>query len=230
MNRNVVVTIGVLVIIIVAVGGYMFMNRSSVNPSAIQTENPSVSPVATTITTEKTSLKDFMRMTGDQKCEFKDEDSSSSGNIYLNSGKMRGDFISSVNDKESITHMINNGTDIFIWIDGQKTGFKTTLDSIEQISKTEGTTRVSQPVDINKQSLAMLAKQVDYKCEAWTVEQLKFAVPDDVNFQDIAAMMKKIPASATGSGMSNSNIEACSACNNLETDAQAQCKRALKCN
>lgn len=220
-NRNLVVTLGVFAVIIFAAAGYMFMNRVSVNPSAVQTDNPTVSPAATA-TTEKSSLKDFMSMTGDQKCEFNDEVSGSSGFVYLNSGKMRGDFTSKVNDKESLTHMINDGSDIYIWMDGQKTGFKTTLESIEQISQTEGVTGVSQTVDINK--------KVSYKCETWIAEQAKFKVPDGVNFQDIAAMMKKIPSSASASGMSQTNIDACSACNNLEGDAQAQCKRALKCN
>lgn len=232
MNRNVVVTIGVLIIIAAAVGGYVFLNRSAMNPSAVQTENEAMTPVETT---NRTSLKSFMSMGGTQKCEFNDSDTGSAGTVYLNSGEMRGDFTSKIAEKQTSTHMINDGSSMYIWMDDQTTGFKTTLASVEEMSQREGTTGVSQTVDINKQSLAMLTKQVDYKCESWTVDPTKFAVPVEVKFQDMAEMLKNLPnmmqsGSPSASVKIPSSAEACVACNNLEGDAQTQCKRVLKCN
>lgn len=225
MKSNVIVTI-VVVILIAAVGGYYFMNRTSETPVTPSDSIPEASISRSSTTTEKTSLKSFMSMGGNQKCEFFDS-GNQSGNIYLNSGRMRGDFISKVDNKETTTHMINDGSSVYIWMDDQTSGFKTTLESIEQMNQTEGVTGVSKTVDINK--------KLDYKCENWSADEAKFIVPADVKFQDTtkmlqdaAKMMQK--SSPNVSALPLGNVEACSACGNLEGDAQTQCKKALKCD
>lgn len=226
MTRNLIVTI-IAVILIALVGGYYFMNRFSEPPVNPINTTPAASVSQSPTISEKTSLKNFMSMGGTQKCEFSDADNKSSGSVYLNAGKMRGDFMSKVNDKETSTHMINDGTSVYIWIDDQKIGFKTTLESIEQMSNSEGVTGVSKTVDINR--------QVDYKCGGWNADQVKFAIPTDVKFQDMGVLLKNVQnmtrsASPNASVSSGGNAEACAACNNLEGEAQVQCLRALKCN
>lgn len=226
MTRNLIVTI-IAVILIALAGGYYFMNRFSETPVNPTDTTPAVSVSQSPTISEKTSLKNFMSMGGTQKCEFSDADNGNSGSVYLNAGKMRGDFMSRVNDKETSTHMINDGTSVYIWIDDQKTGFKTTLESIEQMSNSEGVTGVSKTVDINK--------QVDYKCGGWNADQVKFAIPTEVKFQDMGVLLKnaqnmKGSASPDASVSTGGNTEACAACNSLEGEAQTQCKRALRCN
>ena len=224
MNRNVLVTVAVVILIVLATG-YYFMNRSTVAPVNPSTNQPEASINAEpSVTTEKTSLKNFMSMAGDQKCDFNDIESGSSGTVYLNSGKMRGDFSSKVGDKVTPSHMINDGKDIYIWMDDQATGFKTSLSAIEAMS---GQTGVSQTMDINK--------EVDYSCSSWGVDPVKFTVPTDIKFQDMGAMMQNMQglmsAAPNASGLTGTDMNAaCAACDNLEGDSQAQCKRALKCN
>lgn len=222
MNRNILVTVASVILIVLATG-YYFMNRASVSPAAPQEVQSSVQPSPTT-TTEKATLKDFLTMQGTQKCDFSDPDNGSSGTVYLNSGKMRGDFSTNASGKVSMTHMINDGKDAYIWMDDQTTGFKTSIDAVEQMS---GQTGVAQTVDINK--------KVDYKCESWTADPVKFTVPVEIKFQDMSKMMedamKRMPSTSPMASVSlEDNKAACSACDNLDGNAKDQCKRALKCN
>lgn len=197
------------------------MNRTSTVPADPETQSASPAGGSST-TTEKASLKSFMGMAGTQKCDFADPETGNSGTVYLDSGKMRGDFSSNINGKVTPSHMTHDGKDVYVWMDDQATGFKTSLEAIEQMS---GQTGVSQSVDINK--------EVDYKCESWAVDPVKFVVPSEIKFQDMGKMMeeamKRMPSTSLN-GSANDNAAACSACNNLEGDAQTQCKKALKCN
>lgn len=222
MNRNFVIIGSVIVLLILAAGSFFFLNRPGSTPAVSSpTPQPSTSP---SVVMEKTSLKSFMGMSGDQKCEFSDPETNNSGAVYLSSGKFRGDFSSNINGKLTPSHMINDGKDVYIWMDDQQTGFKTTLEAIEQVS---GTTGVNQTVDINK--------QVDYKCESWTADPLKFVVPVEIKFQDMGKMMqdaaKMMPStSPKTSALPSSNAAACATCDNLEGQARTQCRTALKCN
>ena len=193
-------------------------SETAVNPSDA---TPEVSVSSAPATSEKASLKNFMSMVGDQKCDFSDTETGSSGVVYLNSGKFRGDFSSNVNGKVTPSHMINDGKDVYIWMDDQTTGFKTSLAAIEEMSGQTGST---QAVDLNK--------EVDYTCASWTVDPIMFAVPTEVKFQDMSKMMENMGAITQSPvpGATSSNAAACAACENLEGDSQAQCKKALKCN
>lgn len=222
MNRNILVTILVVIVIIAVGAGYMFVNNSATSPS-ISEKQPEASIVTTT---EKTSLKSFMSMTGTQKCNFNDPDSETSGEIYMGEGQVRGDFVSKMGDKPVTSHMVNDGTDVYVWMDDQATGFKTSLKAMEEMSNQEGVTGVNQTVDLNK--------QVDYKCESWTLDKTKFAVPVEVKFQDVGAMMQNVQgmqsALPNASIPAGANQAACAACDNLEGAQRTQCKTALKCN
>lgn len=220
MNRNLIATI-VVIFIIAGAGGFYFMNRQAVAPAA---NNETQTPVAS-IAVEKSSIKDFMAMSGNQRCVFSDAETGNSGTVYLNSGKMRGDFSSNTGGQVSNTHMINDSENIYIWINNQTTGFKTTLTDVEKMSEMSGQNGVSQSVDINK--------KVDYKCEAWSVDSGKFVIPAEIKFQDMGKMMENLGNMMQVSpnpNASGASAEACAACDSLTGGAQDQCKRALKCN
>lgn len=223
MSKNLVVTIVVVLIVAAASGGYIFMNRTQTSPAVTGnqdfSENPS--PVM-----EKTTLKELISMSGSHQCEFSDLESGSAGEVYLAEGKMRGDFSSKVNGDTVNSHMINDGNNIYIWMDNQATGFKTSLQVMEEMSKEEGMTGVNQTVDLNK--------QVEYKCQERSVDGAKFAVPTEIKFQDIGAMMESVGKMRTdtpnSSIPSHAKAAACAACDNLQGEQQDQCKSALKCN
>lgn len=219
MNRNLLIA-GIVVIILVALaGGYLFMNRAAMNLS-LSTQSPM--PVPTSLA-EKTSLKDFMLLAGNQKCEFNDPETGNSGTVYSGSGKMRGDFSAQINGKVTPSHMINDGGSIYIWMDEGKTGYKTTLEAIENVN---GLVGGSQTIDINK--------KVDYSCSSWTVDEGQFIVPTDKQFTDMTKMMQdaaKMMQNATpAASVMQSNPNVCAACDNLTGDNKIQCKVSLKCN
>lgn len=196
------------------------MNQSEVSPSSPEAQMPGAS---STTSMERATLKSFMAMGGTRQCEFTDTETGSSGQVYLDSGKMRGDFSSNVNGKVTPSHMINDGESVYVWMDDQPTGFKTTLAAIEAVS---GTTGVSQSVDVNK--------EVNIKCENWNAEADKFTLPQDKTFNDMSKMMQdvtKMMQSAKPSASLSPEVseQACAACENLEGQAKTQCRSALKC-
>ncbi len=223
MNRNTIVTI-IVIVIALAAGGYYMMSRQAAQPANTETQNISDN---TNSGLTKMTLKDFMNMSGSQKCQFSDTETGSSGEVFIADGKTRGDFSTSNQGKEMKSHMINDGQNVYIWMDDQTTGFKTSLSAVEEMSKMQGTTGVSQTVDINK--------EVDYKCESWSADSLKFGVPVEIKFQDMGAMMKNIQGmqsmspSSTDDSIKGSK-EACGACDNLEGEQRDSCRSALKCS
>lgn len=219
MNRNLII-VAVVVLITLVGGGYFLMNRSDNSETPSQTASEASSAPETAESMQKTTLKEFMAMSGTQQCQFNDAETGNSGAVFIDAGKMRGDFNSSVNGKITPSHMINDGKDIYFWMDDQATGFKTSLSAIEGMS---GHTGSAQTVDINK--------EVDYKCESWTADPVKFAVPTEVKFQDMAAMMNNMTNSAAPNVPNGGNMEAaCAACDNLQGSQRDQCRTALKCN
>lgn len=222
MNRNLLVSI-IVIILIVGAGGYFLMTRENATVDQVAQVSPQPS-VAASASTEKTSLKNFMTMTGTQECQFTDPENGTSGVVYLDSGKMRGDLSTITDGKPTPTHIINDGQDIYIWADDQQMGFKTSIAAIEAMS---GQTGSVETININK--------EVEYKCSNWTADPLKFAVPVEIKFQDMEAMMKNMQnmmhsSSPNSSVMPEENAEACKACDNLPDNARAQCRTGLKCN
>lgn len=221
MNRNLIITI-IVVALVGLTTGYYFINQKKVNETPSQTATDSGIPSPSSVM-EKASLKSFMTMSGTQKCDFSDQDMGSSGVVYIDSGKVRGDFNANVSGETTVTHMINDGKNAYIWMDDQETGFKTTLEAVEQMS---GQTGVSQSVDINK--------QVDYKCESWNPDSSKFTVPSERKFTDMSKMMENAAKMMEKSSPNTSltpeeNAAACSACNSVTGDSKTQCLKALNC-
>lgn len=220
MNRNLLVTLIVISVIAAAAGGYLFMNRSQSAPVVNQSQEVSTSPASSS---EKIALKDLMNISGSQKCQFSDKENESNGVIYISDRKMRGEFNAKGGEKNNMTYMVNDGKDIYIWMDDQTTGFKTSLQAVEQMSQQQGMTGVNQTVDLNR--------PVDYSCENWIKDETKFAVPVEVKFQDTGALMKNLPQVVQSANPQASvSSAACAACNNLQGEERDQCRTALKCN
>lgn len=213
MNKNIV--IGAIVLLLLVGGGaYMMMNKNSTTtPSPIDT-----SPTTTSETpsTSMKSLKDLLTSGVAQKCTFSDNTQTGNmdGTTYITTGKMRGDFNSTVSGKTTGTHMIVDGKTSYMWVDGQTTGFKMSFDpqSVDTKAPSE------QAIDMNK--------TLDYNCSPWAVDNSLFTTPTGVKFTDFSTLT--VPSVAqTTPGQQNNN---CSACNSLSGDAKTQCLTALNCN
>lgn len=219
MNKTIIVTLAVALLGIVGVGGFMLMNQNKTTTPS----NPVSTTTKTDASTQKKSLKDFLTLAGNQECTFKDE-AGNGGVVYGQNGKVRGDFTSMVNGVGTNSHMFSDGSTVYIWMDGQTQGFKTSLAAVSQLSTSENV----QTMDVNK--------QVDYECKTGSPNASLFATPTTVTFTDFSEMMNSVPATIKAgesmeAGPSAQNMKAaqCAACDQLSGSSQTQCKQALGC-
>ncbi len=226
-----IVTIVVVVLLLVG-GAYFVMNKSHMNSSqAGQTANPQSQSQSQQMITGKKSLADFFSMKGTLKCTFSNKtDNSGTGTVYIGAGKMRGDFQSAAKGTTAQTHMINDGTYVYIWTEGQKNGYKMSLDAVKGTAtqmKGNGTSSTTKPqgMDMNQQS--------NYSCGPWVVNGSAFKVPADITFVDYSTMMQGGTSGTSthqGAASKAGSSEVCSRCNTLPSaKAQQQCKAILKC-
>lgn len=120
---------------------------------------------------EKTTLASIMSRGGNYKCTFshKTDFSTSSGVVYINGKKVRGDFksavsIGSIGDIES--HMISNGEFVYTWSPMSPQGFKAKATQNLQSDNT------SVPTN----------QELDYVCDSWRADEEMFVIPKDITF------------------------------------------------
>ena len=167
----------------------------------------------------ESSFKDFLASGKSQKCEvsFKSADTTSSGTMYVASGKMRGDFSATVQEKSVQSHMIVKDQTVYSWVEGlgMSAGFKTSLNT------SDANKAQSRSVDVNQ--------KVSYTCQSWTEDDSMFTLPQGVNFNETSAITPN-GAAGNSSGQASGSMKAqqCAACNNAGA-SKAQCLAALGC-
>lgn len=171
------------------------------------------------------SLKDLLSSGVAQKCTYSttDESGTSEGTTYVSGGKVRADFTTVMSGKTTKSHMITDNKTSYVWTDGEKNGFKTTIS--EEDAKAD--TSVSSDAEFS-QSGASLNEKVDYKCSGWVVDGSFFTPPSNVTFTDFSQLFAPTPAPAQGAGSSSSSQ--CSYCDSLAGEDKTQCLAALNCN
>lgn len=172
-NKKVVLII--VGIAIVAVGAYFLLARKSpTSPSSPNNESEEMTEV-------KGSIKGLLSKGKSQKCVFENE--SGSGTLYFSStGKMRGDFDATVDEKPTKTHMIVDGTTSYIWVEGEKMGFKTVFDTSDMDVDTSDLETTVQSGSIDADT------EANYKCGLWITDTSKFSPPSEVDFQSFETM------------------------------------------
>ncbi|RJR15044.1 hypothetical protein C4579_03180 [Candidatus Microgenomates bacterium] len=228
MNKTVMAVVGIAVVGALAAGAYFMLKPSSTSPTG---SNPLIPGQANNAAMgNSSSFRSLMNLVGNQRCTFSD-DMGNSGVVYGSSGSVRGDFQGTTANNSIQTHMISDGNMMYLWFDGESSGFKGSLADIESMNaQTQGSTKSQKSVDLDK--------QVDYDCQGWTVDNSLFVPPSNVTFTDYSQMMQGMPG-AMMEGESGAAMEAegstdvkamqCAACESLPGDAQTQCKQALGC-
>ncbi|KKS96475.1 MAG: hypothetical protein UV73_C0010G0060 [Candidatus Gottesmanbacteria bacterium GW2011_GWA2_43_14] len=204
------------VLVTVLIGGaavyFAFSNRS--NPAGgSQSEIQTGQSVTETGSTQK-SLKELFLSGVSQECSFSDENGSE-GSVRVAQGKSRGDFSAVAGGKKMQSHMIVDGQTSYMWLDGQTTGFKMSIDSTAQADngQTQGN------VDVNK--------KVDFRCQPWRTDNSVFNLPAGINFTDLGDFQ---PPITNAEGAVNTRNQQCAACNYLQGEAKSQCLVSLNCN
>lgn len=201
MNKKVLGIVAVLLLLLLA--GYFYMTKGKGGTPGYNT--------GSSTSTSTSSLKDLLTKGVAQSCTFSNE--GSTGTVYVAGGKMRGDFDSVTEGKTVKSHMIVDGNTSYIWMDGEKTGFKMSFDPASQPS---GSGAPTGGFDTNA--------SMNYKCGTWITDSTQFTPPSNVTFTSFD-LPSAAPAQTGGTQPSQ-----CSYCSSLTGDDKTQCLAAFKCN
>src|SRR6188508_1773076 len=135
MNNKVLM--GIVAVVVVAAAVFFLVGNKAADNSTTTTKNDSTSTTqqtnsdtSTQTTAEPRSINDILAMGTNQKCTFSDD--GFSGTLYTSGGKARTDFTGSQDGSIVTSHTVITGSDVYIWIDGQANGFKTTTSALSQ--------------------------------------------------------------------------------------------------
>lgn len=172
------------------------------------------------------SLKDLLTSGVAQKCTYSTTEGTgtSEGTTYISGGKMRGDFSTTVSGKVTKSHMITDGKSSYIWTDGEKTGFKSTIADTTTGNAPDTTNTTA---NVSGQGSG-LNQKADYKCLAWVTDGSFFTAPSDIKFTDLSEMFKVTPAPAGKAGTTD-NTSQCAVCDSLSGTDKTQCLSSLNC-
>lgn len=226
MNKQ--IFIGTVVVGVLAVAGvFAYMGSNNSNQETTLAENQANTQMQAE-GTEPDSLRALLGMTGNQKCTFVDAESNTEGTVYASNGQVRADVTSTTEGEQSVTHMITDSSDVYIWMDGEAQGFTMSLDTVTELAdRFSGmeATGAGQPSALDPD------KQVDFECMPWSADANTFTPPSTVEFQSFGDLMMGAFQSAMPEAMQGDNVpDACGACDSIPDAAAAeQCRQALSC-
>jgi hypothetical protein len=142
------------------------------------------------------------------------------GTIFVGGGKMRGDFTSQTSRGPIQSHMISDGTSMYVWSSARPQGIKMAVPAAGKA-----------PPQGNSQG-SLYNKTVNYACSPWTVDEAEFALPQDVSFIDASAMMggTKMPGAMGAPGMGAGAPNMCAMCDQApQGPARDRCRAAMHC-
>ena len=135
------------------------------------------------------------------------------GTVYVAQEKMRGDFTMSQQGQSFDVSVIRDGSTHYTWGATPFGAFATKVD-LDNATPAE---KEKSGVDFDE--------DLDYTCAPWRVDASMFALPSDVNFDDINAEVQQIQAAEQMVG----DLK-CSACDSIpDANAKAQCLAAIGC-
>ena len=157
------------------------------------------------------SIKSLLGAGKNVTCEVTYPDGKNSGTVYVADKKFRGDFtMTDPSGKTIENHMIQDGNYVYFWTGSEGTKMK--MDVLATPSP-QATTNQSADLD----------KQASMKCSPWGVDQSKLAVPADVKFTDMSAMMQNVKGMTT-----ETNGSGASPCDSItDPQAKASCESAM---
>lgn len=208
----------VIIIILLLLGGGLFLAMRKTNPSSqtasgTQEGTQTTTPLKSSGTLDS-SLKGLLTNGSSVKCTLENTsttDAKLTGTIYVTKGKLRGDMVSSMNGSTINTHIIDDATNLYMWTDLSKTGYKFAVTDQQAASANNKFQSLSQPIN--------------YSCNSWTVDDSLFTLPADITFSSITLPAVPAGANGTGTGMSQ-----CAACDQIPAGANRDaCKTQLHC-
>lgn len=215
-NKQAIIGIIAAAIILVGAGGAFLYSKNNPKP----TDSNTTKALDQESMSTKNNILGLLKSGKTQKCTFAYDDpesGSTEGIVYLTGNQMRSDISMTTDGKSSAINMIRNGDDTYIWGSSipNNMGIKMTISQDELIS------------DTSSKDYLDVTQEVDYKCDAWTVNSTVFSLPTNIKFTDISEVMQdaiKAKPSTTGSPSSQ-----CSICSSLSGEAKDTCLSSLNC-
>lgn len=215
MNKK--VTAAVVLVIVILAAWFFMRGKQTKAPDQVQKESAK-SEIKSVV--EEKSLKQLLAAGGSKTCSFTTEETNvkSRGEIYIGTGKMRGDFTADTDGKSLVSHMISDAKEVYIWTDNPKTGFKMNMESMASpVNKTSsGSMDVEKPYAVN--------------CSDWSVDSTKFTLPTDIQFMDSSSInpnnQSMSSPSSSGTPEDNSAMKAM-LCGKLAEPQRSACLGAI---
>lgn len=217
MNNKIIVGI----VIFIALGAAVAVLSTKKSGNEVASENGSQQNMESVPKVENASIKSLLSQGGSKQCTFSNSEDTTvtNGDVFIVDGKLRGDFVTNSNNIDTTSHVIYDGTTMYMWSDNSGEGFKVKADpSVLETPQAEQSE--TRSVDINK--------DFNFSCKTWNADQSFFVAPNDVNFREMPAMNLTVPdaSSLPESGDVKALQEA--ACNNLPEPAKTQCVNAIQ--
>ena len=177
--KNLIIVLVVLVLL--GGGGYFYLTRSGTMPK----------PPGGNVFT---SIKDALSKSMSLKCVYKDEQGVET-TTYIKGGAVRV-MMQGTTDKDQPNNIVMKDKKMYMWSDISKTGF---VYTIQEPTTPYPTIKVEKGLEpektpANQQQESVLESIEKYKdaCKAKAVADSMFAIPTDVQFQDMEALQKQM--------------------------------------
>jgi len=225
MTRQAILAIVVGILILFGgVGAFLY----SKNKPADTTSNATVS---TEITDDSNgnlqgTIKDILSSGDTSTCTFSTSGptSDTAGTVYVSEDKARGNFVTTIDGKNTNSHLLRDGDTFYVWGDGIPTGMKMTM-SIDQMTSAIENDSTYSSIDPNM--------NVEYKCDSWTEDPTVFTPPSNIKFTSMDSLMQmglsKAPTGAQSNPPGAASNE-CAICNSLSGQAKTACQEQFSCN
>lgn len=166
-RRNTIITI-VIVIILFTAGMFALKRGEQVANQPATGGNTSG---------KKMAFVDLFHQGGTYKCSVTQivNNATATGTTYMNSGKLRGDFVSDYQGQKVNVSFIIDEAYTYLWNSVMTNGFKLRNDTTTQGSSTQVTASPN----------TYLESIGDYDCQPWNYDASVFTLPKGVTFQEV---------------------------------------------
>jgi len=202
---------GLVILVVLGIGGFYFLNsRALISKTPQELVKQQLGKKDGIFG----SVKDALSKSLSLKCVYKDE-SGTETTTYIKNGSVRI-MMTNANENQEYNNILMKEKKMYMWSDKSKTGF--VYETIDPKDMTPYPTfKVEKGLEPekapgNQQQDSIIAEIEKYKnaCKTESISDSLFELPNDVEFEDMAAMQKKmmenIPG-ANGQGMDQADYE-----------------------
>lgn len=223
-----VIWVIVAIIIVAAVAGGLIYYQGVARPSVQGNDGNIVGDNSNTVAddTQSGTLRSLLASGQPQTCTFSLDQSDGSvvngtGQLYVDNGKMRGDFKINSNGQTMTAHTVVMDNAVYSWIDGMGTGNKMAMSADSSATDNNQAVKDSSGLDQN----------VNYKCQPAAADDSKFDLPVNVKFNEIVAgqVTNTDGANTAPSGQPTPAKVDCTICDQAPDNQRAACLAALGC-